>query len=103
MAKIKFDGVIEAVRYAQDGQIITARVYERRGASFSDVVLLGREELVKRLKNGQRFVAGKRRASLGTMFEVTAPVRLVRAAQKEILTTDGAGEERDHLNGVPLF
>ena len=34
MAKLKFDGLIEAVRYAPDGKIILVRAYERRGATF---------------------------------------------------------------------
>lgn len=36
----RFDGVIEAVRYSPDGKIEVARAYERRGAAFSDHVLI---------------------------------------------------------------
>ena len=42
MAK-KVDGVVEAVRY-RDGQIEVVRAYERRGAAFSDRLLLTRKE-----------------------------------------------------------
>ena len=50
MAK-KFDGIIEAVRY-KNGQIVTVRAYERRGATFSDRLLIERKDLLERLKTG---------------------------------------------------
>ena len=55
----KFDGVIEAVRY-RGGKIELVRAYERRGATFSDRVLLDRAALLDRLKKGKRFVTGQR-------------------------------------------
>ena len=51
MAK-KFDGVIEAVRY-KDGQIDVVRAFERRGAAFSDRIMIDRKELLERLKEGK--------------------------------------------------
>ena len=68
MAK-KFDGVIEAVRY-KNGQIVVVRAFERRGAAFSDRVLVDRKELLERLKKGQKFVIGKRRELMAGTFEV---------------------------------
>ena len=53
MAK-KFDGVIEAVRYNPDGQIALVRGYELRGVTYSDRVLLDRNTLVERLKEGKK-------------------------------------------------
>ena len=50
MAK-KFDGVIEAVRY-KNGQIEVVRAFERRGATFTDRIMLKRDEFLKRLKKG---------------------------------------------------
>ena len=50
MAGMKYDGVIEAARYAPDGRILMVRAYERRGATFSDRVLLDRNTLVEQLK-----------------------------------------------------
>jgi len=47
----KVDGVIEAVRY-KNGQIVIVRAYERRGATFSDHVLLERKTLLERLQKG---------------------------------------------------
>ena len=68
MAK-KFDGVIEAVHY-NNGQIATVRVFERRGATFSDRVLVDRKEFLERLKNGQKYVVGKRKEFWAGTFEV---------------------------------
>ena len=53
MAK-KYDGVIEAVHY-KNGQIVVVRAFERRGAAFSDRVMIGRNELLDRLKDGKTF------------------------------------------------
>ncbi|MGE5249411.1 MAG: hypothetical protein ACM3QS_04280, partial [Bacteroidota bacterium] len=60
MALKKFDGVIEAVHFT-DGQVTAVRAFERRGATFSDRVILTRAQLVDRLKNGRKFVTGRRR------------------------------------------
>lgn len=97
----KFDGVIEAVRL-KNGQIILARVYERRGASFSDCILIERKDLLERLKSGKKFVTGSRKEFWGGTFEVGKPVRVVTRDGKEFLSTrDGA--ERDELENVPVF
>ena len=45
MARKTIDGVIEAVRYSPDGAISVVRTYQRRGAVWSDHILLGRKEL----------------------------------------------------------
>ena len=55
----QFDGVIEAVRY-KGGKIDIVRAYERRGATFSDHVLLTRKTLIERVEQGKRFVIGQR-------------------------------------------
>jgi hypothetical protein len=98
MARVKYDGVIEAVRYAPDGKIMLARVYERRGATFSDRVLLDRPALVEKLKKGLKFVTGQREALLASTFETAKSVQLLG----ESITT-GNGGEHDLLEDVPLF
>ena len=97
----KFDGVIEAVRY-KTGKIEIVRAYERRGATFSDHVLLDRKTLLERLKNGKHFVTGQRREYLASTFEVGKPVNLVGIDGKEVLTT-ASQEDHDELEGVPAF
>ena len=81
MAK-KIDGVIEAVRYNPNGQIALVRAYERRGATFSDRVLLDRKTLLERLKSGKNFSIGQR---------------------KEFLTTREHAAQRDELEETPAF
>src|SRR6266498_1340711 len=85
MAK-KFDGVIEAVRY-RNGQIEVVRAFERRGAAFSDHVLIERHELLKRLKEGRKFVTGKRREGFGGMFEQGQPVLVVCLVRQPSIST----------------
>lgn len=97
----KFDGVIEAVRY-KNGKIDIVRVYERRGATFSDRMLLNRKTLAELLKSGKSFVTGQRREYLASTFEIGKPVELVGDGDKSIVTTR-AGAEQDELEGVPRF
>lgn len=98
MAKPNFDGLIEAVRYTSQGQIEVARIYERRGAAFSDHFLVTRAKLLERLHCGERFVTGSRQAFLGNSFETGKTVHL---AGEFIATQPEAN--RDLLETVPLF
>jgi uncharacterized protein YjhX (UPF0386 family) len=100
MAK-KFDGVIEAVRY-KNGQIVTVRAYERRGATFSDHVLIDRKDLLERVKSGKQFVTGSRKELMASTFEQGKPVKVVSRDGKEYISTrDGA--DHDELELVPVF
>jgi hypothetical protein len=99
MARKKFDGVIETVRYHPDGKIALVSAYERRGAVWSDHILLERSELIERLKQGKRFVTGRRKQYLGGVFETGPAVRLVQG----VLVTDGPAAQHDLLTGVPIF
>ncbi len=103
MAKLKFDGVIEAVRYTPDGKIGVVRAYERRGSTFSDRVLIQREMLVERLKKGQKFFTGQRKEFWASTFEVGKSVRLVGNKDQEFVTTDDTQTNRDLLEEVPVF
>ena len=103
MAKLKFDGVVEAVRYSSAGQVDWVRAYERRGAAFSDHVLINREDLIARLKAGKRFLTGKRIAYLGGSFETAKPLLLSARDGRETIHTEGSVAEGDHLDGVPLI
>jgi hypothetical protein len=103
MGRQKYDGVVEAVRYAPDGKLAIARVYERRGSTFSDCVLLSRDEMIRKLKDGQIFMVGKRLEHLGGTFEVTVPVKLAGNPGKEVLFTTKITNDCDDLQGVLLF
>ena len=98
MAKIKFDGMIEAVRYAPDGKIDLVRAYERRGATFSDHILINRAKLVERLQKGEKFVTGQRKEFMGSTFETNKPVHL----SVDVISTGTSGNH-DLLEDVPIF
>ncbi len=100
MAK-KIDGVIEAVRY-KNGQLLMVRAYERRGATFSDMVLLDRKTLLDRLKKGQQFVTGTREEFLASTFKTGRTIRLVKQDDRELLATF-ENATRDELQEVPAF
>lgn len=97
----KFDGVIEAVRY-RNGKIDMVRAYERRGATFSDGVLLDRKALLERLKDGKRFVTGQRKELWASTFELGKPVQLIDGEAKQVVAT-AADADHDDLEGVPSF
>jgi hypothetical protein len=99
MAAKKLDGVIEAVRYAPGDRIEFVRAYERHGVVWSDILLLDRQGLSDRLKQGKRFVTGKRQAYLGSNFTTGAAVTQVEGR----IATEGPAASGDLLNGVPVF
>lgn len=100
MAK-KYDGVIEAVRY-KNGQIVVVRAYERRGAAFSDRILIDRKEFLELVKKGKQFVTGSRKELMAGTFEQGKPVKVVsRDGRDYIATRDGV--DHDELEQVPVF
>lgn len=100
MAK-KIDGVIEAVRY-KNGQIIMARIYEKRGATFSDRIMVDRKVLLERIQKGQQYVTGSREELLASTFSTGKSVLLVKNNDREFLTTRDSATH-DELEGVPVF
>ena len=99
MEKQKFDGVVEAAHFSKEGRLIWVRAYERRGATFSDRVLISRQELVQRLKSGRKFVTGKRLPLLSSTFETSQSLRLVG----EYVVAGESHSEIDFLEGVPVI
>jgi hypothetical protein len=97
----KYDGVIEAVRY-KNGQIVVVRAFERRGAAFSDRVMLDRKELLDRLKDGKKFVIGTRTERMAGTFEEGKPVKIVNHDSKDFISTRD-GVDRDELEQAPVF
>jgi hypothetical protein len=101
MAK-KFDGVIEAVRY-KNGQIEVVRAFERRGAAFTDRIMLNRKEFLERLKKGKKYFVGKRKEFLAGTFEVEdQPVQVLDRNNKEIIATR-VEADHDELEQAPVF
>ncbi len=101
MALKKFDVLIEAVRY-ENGQIACVRAYERRGATFSDRILIARSDLAGRLENGKKVMTGQRKKFLASTFEPGKPVQAVKQNGREFISTR-AQADHDELEGVPVF
>jgi hypothetical protein len=103
MARAKYDGVIEAVRYTANGKIDFVRAYKRHGATFSDHILLRRGELLEQLKKGQRFVTGQRKEYLGSTFETGKTVKWSSHNGDGVILTDGQTSRHDFLESVPIL
>ena len=97
----KIDGVIEAARY-KNGQITLVRAYERRGATFSDRVLVDRKTLLERLQKGKQYVIGTREDLKASTFILGKPVMIVKQDDRELLATR-ENVTRDELEEVPNF
>jgi len=93
------DGIVEAVRYRQDGSIEAVRYYQRRGSVWSDALLLDRAGLLLLLKDGRKFVAGRRKRDQGGEFDVGAALR----CEDRRIRSGATRANRDHLENVPIF
>ncbi len=103
MARKKFDGLVVAVRYTDSGRIMWVRLYERRGATFSDLVHLARDEIIGRINEGQKFVTGKRIPQMASTFEVHQPLELLQINGREFLVAGEHTAKADYLEGVPVI
>jgi hypothetical protein len=103
MKKTTYDGVIEAVHYDENGQVAWVRAYERRGAVWSDVVLLDRPTLLEQMKAGKQFFIGQRILYMGSSFEVSQPVRIIEVDGKELLVSGDPTGPQDCLEGAPII
>ena len=75
LTRPKFEGVVEAVHYTPEGYVKWVRAYERRGPTWSDHILIDRQTLIERIKNGERFFSGERKEYLASEFEIGQPIR----------------------------
>ena len=103
MAKAKFDGVVEVVRYKQDGDVDWVRAYVRHGPVFSDHQILDRAALLQQLKAGKKFMSGKRIKSMGASFDVSKALRVLSGGGREVIVTDNPPGSHDDLVGVPII
>ncbi|UYN92176.1 MAG: hypothetical protein KIT70_01440 [Anaerolineales bacterium] len=100
----KAHGVVEAVHLDANGQLDWVRAYERRGPTWSDIVLLDRAALIQRLQSGKRFYIGDRREQWASEFELGRRLRLKKTHQGTFLVLgEGRGDlPQDWLEGAPL-
>jgi len=99
----KYDGMIEAVRRDGNGEVNVVRFYERRGPTWSDHMLINRDDLVKRIKDGKKFVIGQRLTYMAGTFDVFSRVTLTGNGGREKLVTDKSADPRVELKEAPLF
>ncbi len=100
----KVDGIIEAAHFGPDGRLLWVRAYERRGPTWSDLVLLDRTALVQRLKARKRFYVGSRREFWASEFDLGAPLRLTQNSRGSFLIA-GQGNPnipQDQLESIPV-
>jgi hypothetical protein len=79
------------------------RVYQRRGPTFSDRIILKREIFIQELKAGMSYYSGKRTPLMASTFDLAEPVRLVQQDGKEVLLIGDKQGEKDNLSGVPII
>ena len=103
MAKVDYDGVVQAVHYEDDGQVMWVRAFLRRGPVWSDYVQLDRDDLVEKINSGLRFRTGKRLPFSGGTFETSYPIELVKVNGHEVLVAGEGQTTTDSLAGVPLI
>jgi hypothetical protein len=101
MAKKKIDGVIEAVHYEGDGKIKWVRFYLRRGATYSDRMIIDRQALIDHLKAGLNFYIGRRVERMGGSFEIGEPLRLIQKNGADVISLGSTEPSKDSLPSVP--
>jgi len=103
MAKVDYDGVVQAVHYDDQGQVKWVRAFLRRGPVWSDLVQMERDDLVDKINSGLRFRTGERLPYLGGTFETAYPLNLVKVNNHQVLVAGDEQAEMDSLEGVPLI
>lgn len=103
MAQYKFDYLIEAVHYSSAGILEEFRIYEKRGPSFSDHVLISRDELIHLLKKGKKVVVGSRKSYLGSTFEINGEIQLSGSKDLPSIVLGEEPSNQDQLAGIPVF
>jgi hypothetical protein len=100
----KAQGVVEAAHLGPDGRLAWVRAYERRGPTWSDLVLLDRDALIERLRAGKRFYVGVRREFWASEFELKERLRLKETHRGLfIVVGEGHGDlPQDWIEGLPL-
>ncbi len=93
----KFDLLIDSVHYNANGDIEFVRCFERRGPSFSDNLILNRNQLVGRFNEQKVVVTGTRETYMGSTFVVQKLVTI----KNGIISTDPASS-KDMLQNIPL-
>jgi hypothetical protein len=103
MAKKNYDGIIEAVHYAPDGQVAWVRAYLRRGPTWSDRIIMTRRDLIDEIKSGSDLMIGRRVELMAGTFDVTHPVKVANNSGRDVLISTKDGSDCDQLEGAPVI
>lgn len=103
MTQIKFDYLIEAVHYSSAGDLEKIRVYERRGPSFSDRIIIDRNTLISALSAGKKVVSGSRVPYLASTFDITGELHLAGSKENPSVVLGDEISNQDSLPGIPVF
>jgi hypothetical protein len=103
MGKTPADGVIEAIRYTPQKQIALARVYLRRGPTYSDRVLLTRDELITQMQTGKTFFTGTRKPYLASTFFINQQLALHHSNGIMLIGVKDSNSLQDEPDLAPLF
>ncbi len=103
MAKKTYDGILEAIQVDENNQLIQARIFEKHGAVWSDLFLVSRQELIKRINAGQKFFIGQRIYKQGSSFDIGKPLSMATFDGHSFLRLDEDHVSADLLTGVPRF
>ena len=103
MKRNKADLIIEAVHRKHNGQIDFVRAYQKRGATYSDCVLVKRQKLLEMLAKGNQVVTGERIPFLGTIFSDQKTVGLLTINNKQTIATTGSTVSQKELADTPLI
>jgi hypothetical protein len=99
----KYDGVVVAVHYKPDGEVEWVRTFLRRGAVFSDYIMLDRQTLIEHINSGKKYFTGQRIKYYGANFDLGEPVRVVKKNGKEILVVGNKQAEQDDLEPLGVI
>jgi len=99
----KVDGVVDAAHFGPDGELLWLRAYERRGPTWSDVVLLDRQSLIQRLDSGKRFYSGSRHEFRASEFDLAERIHLRGKKGKRVLVIGTKSADQDQLGALPII
>ena len=103
MTQTKFDYLVEAVHYSPTGELEKIRLYERRGPSFSDRIIINRDELIHYLVAGKKVAAGNRISFLASTFNQTGEIQISGSKEAPVLVMGGDITSKDSLSGIPVY
>lgn len=95
----KIKGVIDAVHYLTNGKIGFVRLYERRGAVWSDHLIVNRDDLVASIRTGNKYATGKRKNYLGSSLVIDSEIMI----NHDWISTEDNISACDQLLGVPMI